>query len=93
MNDIRECKECISYAICRSNLMDRILSSEEFPNRYFNIVGAYAVLVVSSCDIQRESIANAVKYYQDKGYGVIETNDKITDLVLDVFDIDYDNHL
>ena len=93
MNHIKDCKDCITYAICRSNLIERIVSSVETRDKNFNVMGSYSYIVVTRCGIQRDSIENAISQFRNKGYEYKEINYKVTDLILEVFDIDYEGYL
>lgn len=93
MSHIKDCKDCITYAICRSGLIERISRSVEHQDKKFNVMGSYAYMVVSRCEIQKDSLANAASYLKDEGCTPEEINSVITDFILEIFDIDYDSYL
>jgi len=93
MDDIRECKECISYAMCRTDILGRLSESIMSQNKNFSITSAYLTMVLARCDIQQSAIMQTASYFKDRGYSIRETNDKVSNLILDIFDIDYDKYL
>ncbi len=83
---IQDCKQCITYAMCRSELITRI-SKIQTDDLNFNVVGAYSSIVSSRCDVQRDALTNAVSYNKDNGQTPKET-DNVVAMILQTFDID-----
>jgi len=86
---IEDCKNCITYAICRSDLINSITKSLNRQETDFDIIGAYAYILVGKCKAHKNALHNSISYFQEKDNTHDQIIDHIEELIIQVFKLSY----
>lgn len=70
--EIKDCANCITYAICRSELITLISDTKgiqlkgQSATLHYNIISSYSFIVSSKCPIQHQTLLNEMSYVRHK---------------------------
>jgi hypothetical protein len=84
---LKECPNCITYAICRSQLIDMISDSPDIGRINFNVNGSLAYILITKCE--KEMLPHFINDLTRRGDGPSDAVDRATLEILKIFNIDY----